>query len=271
MNNAYVPFQERLLTLYYRQQWKGFSRIWRSLQRNGYHSYLKFDNKYKARFYLNPENYIDSHVLRSGYYESEVLEAILPFLGTDSVFWDIGANFGLHAITAKFLKPQCRVVCIEPSPVMMTRLQANLKLNSLAVDMVNVALSDSSGFQDLHLVDGNPGMSTLKPWEKAHYNSKVLCWCDTGDRLVLNHFLPQPTVIKLDVEGSELEVLKGLQQILKNPLLKAIIFEENTNILIQKQDNQVYKLLTQEEFTIELLKRHEHTYHQLDNFIAIRY
>ena len=271
MNNG-IPLKDQLLTLYYRQGWKGFSRIWSSLKRIGNHPCLQFKNKYGANLYLNPENYIDSHVLRLGYYESEVLEAILPFLGDDSVLWDIGANFGLHGITAKLLKPESRVICIEPFPLMMAQLQANCLLNNIKIEMVNIALSHSPNFQVLHVIEaGNPGMSTLKPWTEADYSKKILCWCDTGDNLLLNHLLPQPTVIKIDVEGSEFEVLKGLVTTIKNPLLKAIIFEENSELLIKKQENHVYKLLVKEGFTIESLRRCEPTHHLLNNFIARRF
>lgn len=264
-----IPCKDRLLTLYYRQEWRGFARIWKGLKRMGNHPCLQVSNKYGARFYLNPENYIDSYVIRSGYYESEVLEAILPFLDAVSVFWDIGANFGLHAVTAKLLKPEARVVCIEPSPVMLAQLQANCKLNALEIETVNIALSDSPKFQNLHIVDGNPGMSTLKPWEKAHYSSKMLCWCDTGDNLISNHILPQPTVIKLDVEGSELEVLTGMKHVFQSENLRAVIFEEDSRLL-EKKDNPLYKILSEADFTIEALSRNEKTNHNLDNFIAKR-
>jgi FkbM family methyltransferase len=264
-----MPFVSQLLTLYYRQGWRGFSRLWGILKSMGHNPCLQASNKYGVRFYMNPNNYIDSHVLRSGYYESEVLEAILPFLDTGSVFWDIGANFGLHAITAKFLKPQSKVICIEPSPLMLAQLYANCRLNALEIEMVNVALSDSPRFQTLHLVEGNPGMSTLKPWEKAQYNSKVTCWCDSGDNLVLTHLLPQPRVIKIDVEGSELEVLIGLKNILMNSALKAVIFEENVQFLSQ-ENNKIYEILVKAGFEIKCLNRQEKTQHNLGNFIAIR-
>lgn len=264
-----IPLKDRLFALYYRQEWRGFSRIWSSLKKMGNHPHLQVSNKYGARFYLNPENYIDSYVIRSGYYESEVLEAILPFLNKYSVFWDVGANFGLHAVTAKFLEPQSQVICIEPSALMLARLQANCNLNNLTVDLANIALSDSPRFQNLYLVDGNPGMSTLKPWEKAQYSSKMLCWCDTGDNLISNHILPQPTIIKLDVEGSELEVLKGMRTALDNKDLKAVIFEESKN-LINEKSHPIYEILTGAGFTIEPLRRNEETHHNLENFIARR-
>lgn len=226
-------------------------------------------NKYGTKLHLAPLEYIDSFVLLSGYYESEVLEAILPFLDSGAVFWDIGSNFGLHAITAKHLRPEARVICVEPSPLMIARIYANARLNDLNVEMISVALTDSQGFRHLHLANGNPGMTTLKPLVTASYSGKVLCWCDTGDNMVAAKTLPPPTVIKLDVEGSEVDVLRGLRNVLSGTNLKAIVFEADPKLLAGA-DDELYRILTNAGFTVKLLTRNERTHHHLDNFIAMR-
>src|SRR5262249_61610471 len=109
-----IPISDRLLTAYFRSGWRGFHRIWHLLRAKKKQPFVTAYNKYGTRLLLSPVDYIDSFVLLSGYFESEVLEAILPFLHSGAVLWDIGANFGLHAITAKHLKPEARVICIEP-------------------------------------------------------------------------------------------------------------------------------------------------------------
>lgn len=270
INTDRVSYLDKILTNYYRKKWRGFNKIWNLFKKNNCHASLQVVNKYGALFNLNPNSYIDSHVIHSGYYESEVLEAILPLLDERAVFWDIGANFGLHAITAKFLQPQATVICIEPSSLMMAKLQENCLLNNLKIETVNVALSNSQKFQSLHLAqEGNPGMSTLKPWSKATYNNSMFCWCTEADNLVSECVIAKPTVIKLDVEGSELEVLLGMKNILNNNVLKAIVFEESYDLL-EKTDSQIYEIIINSGFKIQMLARHENTKHNLENFIAIR-
>ena len=261
--------RDTLLTLYYRNGWRGFLTLLRLLKGSANRALIETRNQFGAKLLLSPTEYIDSFVLRSGYYESEVLEAILPFLENDSVLWDIGANLGLHAVTAKYLRPQARVVCIEPSPVMAARIFTNAQLNNLDIEIVTAALSISQGFQKLHLVEGNAGMTTLVPWEKAHYGGYVMCWCDTGDNLVASHTLPSPTVIKLDVEGSELAVLRGLTTVLNDKSLKAIVFEAEADLL-KHGDSELYNLLTSIGFKITELVRQENTQHNLENFLAVR-
>ena len=111
-------------------------------------------------------------------------------------------------------------------------------------------------------------MTTLKPLATASYVDKVLCWCDTGDDLVKGKTLPVPTVIKLDVEGSELDVLRGLRQVLQESILKAIVFEGRPTLV--ETDNDLHRTLAAAGFTIEMLTRNERTHHHLENFIAVR-
>lgn len=264
-----ISLRDRILTRYYQTEWRGFARAWGLLRALGSSAQLLAVNKYGAKFYLDPHNYIDSYVLKTGYYESEIIEAILPFLSADSVFWDIGANFGLHAITAKFLKQSVRVIAIEPSPIMAAQLKKNCRLNQTNIELLNIALSDRAKFQVLHLLDGNSGMSTLKPIQNAQYSDTCICWCDTADNLVLNHNLPQPTIIKIDVEGSELEVFQGMHHVLSQPTLQAIVFEEHQNLLDVK-DHPLSQLLSSYQFTIKPLFRQENTHHSLGNFIALK-
>jgi len=264
-----IPISDKLLTAYYRSGRRGFHRIWHLLREHKSQSFVTALNQYGVKLLLSPIDYIDSFVLLSGYYESEVLEGILPFLGPGAVFWDIGANFGLHAITAKFLKPEARVICIEPSPPMLSRIQANARLNNLEVENISVALSDSQRFRPLHLAEGNPGMTSLKPLATASYSGSILCWCDTGDNLVASQTLPSPTIIKLDVEGSEVDVLRGLKGVLQGSYLKAVVLEANPKLIIES-DNELYRILTTAGFQINMLTRNERTQHHLENFIAVR-
>ncbi len=262
-------YRDQLLIRYYQSGWRGFTRLWNLLKHWGSRPYLFVTTKYGASFQVDPESYIDSYLIREGYYESEVLEAILPYLKPGAVFWDIGANFGLHTVTAKFLHPEVRVVSIEPSPVMATQLLENCKLNNLQVDLVNVALSDTAKFQTLHLAESNAGMTTITPWEQANYSNQMTCWCDTVDRLVEQGIVPQPTVIKIDVEGSELDVFVGMQKVLQNPALNAIVFEEATDFS-EATSHPLYRILNQAGFQIRPLTRQENTHHNLDNFLAVR-
>jgi len=245
-------------------RWRGFIRLWKLSGRNFDTTLLATTSKGTV-FELSPFSYIDAIVLREGYSESEAADAIVSSLG-NGVLWDIGANFGLHGLTSKHLRPSSRVVCFEPSFEMFGRLWRNRALNALDVDLVNAALSNRSGFQTLFLgPPGNPGMSTLSPWSTATYAGTCLVAVSRGDDLVAQGLVPAPTVIKLDVEGHELPALEGLANVLRSPSLGAVVFEDSRD-----GDTAVKALLREAGFTCEPLKRRESSKHQLENFAARR-
>jgi FkbM family methyltransferase len=227
---------------------------------------LRVTTRYGAILDLSPHSYIDGIVIREGYYESEVLEALVANLSGGGVLWDIGANFGLHGLTAKKLAPSTEVVCFEPAFEVLGRLWRNRALNGLEVQVVAAALSDHTGFQTLYLGPaGNSGMSTLSPWSEADYSGKIEIATICGDDAIACGRLPSPTVIKLDVEGHELPVLQGMANALRAPGMRAVVFEDGVS-----EDTPVKALLKASGFIVSRLKRREATAHGLDNFLAER-
>ena len=255
---------DRFLGTCFRRRLRGFLRLW-GLSGRDTHATIRAISSKGPVFELSPFSYIDSIVLRSGYYESEVIDAILSEL-SDGVLWDIGADFGLHGLTAKFQRRESRVVCFEPSVAMLGRLCRNCALNDLEVEIVGVALSNRTGFQTLFVgPDGNPGMSTLSPWSGASYSGSQLVAVFRGDDLLEQGLIARPTVIKLDVEGHELSVLEGMPKTLNLPSLRAVVFEDSSD-----NGSEVKKLLRDAGFECAVLLRRENSAHLLENFIARR-
>ena len=175
---------------------------------------------------MDVENVLDWAVLDHGYYQREVLDAIMASIPDNGILWDVGANVGLHAITTKRLKPEVTVVAFEPAPHTAARLIANADLNRAEVRVVTCALSDTSGIAELSIVThGNSGLTSLRPWPDVRYEGTIMCPCARADELVRSGALPAPNVLKLDVEGFEAEVLRGFGELLTAPSLTAVIFE----------------------------------------------
>lgn len=262
--NSQPSLTDRLLRAYMRTGWRGFISLWRLIGRDS-NGTLRAKTSMGPVFELSPFAYIDSIVLREGFYETEVIRAIASVLG-DGVLWDIGANFGLHGLTAKYQFPGARVICFEPSSEMVSRIMRNRELNRLEVDIMGMALSNKSGFQTLHLGPvGNRGMSTLSPWSAATYAGTSQVATERGDDLVERRVVPPPTVIKLDVEGHELSVLEGLASTLLLPTLHAVIYEDSGD-----SETSIKSLLKRAGFDSRRLDRLESTQHGLENFIASR-
>lgn len=223
-------------------------------------------------FDLDVENVLDWAVLDHGYYEREVLDAIVAHLTDDGVLWDVGANVGLHAITAKHARRNATVVAFEPAPHTAARLLANADLSGADVKVVTSALADRSGIAELSVVTrGNSGLTSLRPWPDVRYENTILCPCSRADELVAARTVPTPTVVKLDVEGFEAEVLSGFGDLLAAPVLRAVVFEAPGASTTNTDDYPVFGILTRAGFSIEpLAPAHAAEKSVATNFLATK-
>lgn len=256
---------------WWRRRWRGFLQLHRLRLSLGGDSRLLHRTPYGSLFRLNPFSYIDGIVLREGYYESEVLEALRPFLGPDAVLWDIGSNFGLHAVTAALLHPTARVFAFEPNPAMVATIDDHARINRVKVTVLPRALAEQAGSRTFHVnATGNPGMSSLHAWPGAHFDHQITVICERADDLVARGSVPAPTVIKLDVEGGEPAVIAGLGALLRQPSLRALVFEAAAGLEHSYSGDPIADPLRAAGFSLRSLTRRERSDHDLDNYLATR-
>lgn len=259
-----ASIRDRLLGAYGRQGWRGFDRL---LKLSGHKTgdRLRARSRYGSWLELDPWSYIDRIVLREGYYESEVLLALIEGLKGGGVLWDVGANIGLHSVTAKVLAPKAKVVCFEPSPSAIGRLWTHIAMNGVDCEVVTSALSDEAGFVALNIAsEGNNGMSSLSRIEGRDYVGVARVWAVSGDELIAAGQVPAPTVVKIDVEGHELAVLRGMKAALASPTCRRVVFED------PPEDTPVKALLRDAGFELSTLARGEHSATDVENFVAVK-
>lgn len=125
-----------------------------------------------------------------------------------------------------------------------------------------MALGDAPRMTTLHVVsEGNPGMTTLVPWHAATYDRTMLCQVETGLRLVKMGYVPVPTAVKVDVEGSEPSVLRGMSDLLNRPQTSRVVVEGGPEIA---------ELLEHYGFHVRELERAESTDHALRNYLGTK-
>jgi FkbM family methyltransferase len=148
-------------------------------------------------------------------FEPALRLCILRTLKPGDCFVDVGANVGFYSlVAARRVGPGGRVIAFEPNPATCARLRANIDLNGFAnVSVVETALSDRSGqagfFADTH---GNSGASSLLGRGLETIESTVLT--ETWDGFEERTAPPPPTLVKIDVEGAEVQVLRGMSGLL---------------------------------------------------------
>lgn len=132
---------------------------------------------------------------------------------------DVGANEGLFTLFfRKRVGASGRVIAIEPSERELIHLQRNLRLNGFSdVDVIPLAVSDHLGRAMLNLAEtGHAGHNALgppaAPWVSVI--DEVEVELTTLDALAHARSWPRIDLIKMDIEGSELNALRGAEQIL---------------------------------------------------------
>jgi FkbM family methyltransferase len=152
----------------------------------------------------------------------------------NTILWDIGANIGLYSLLAANLNSNIKkVVSFEPEPRCVERIKDNCELNDLhKVKIYSLALADVEGFMDLTINeefgDGNHSLvNRIISKSQSVLEVKV----ETGDNIIEKYREEIPTVIKIDVEGAEIKVVKGMLKILSDQKCKAVMCEVHFSIL----------------------------------------
>ena len=154
---------------------------------------------------------------------------------TEPVVIDVGANIGLFSLLALQCNQSARIFAIEPAQEAYGVLERNLASNECARCFA-VLCKDRAGEAALHCFEDSPGESTCHPRERE--SQRTRCFAAANDQLAagssglpprpsvatvmrvtaltLSDFLAQQAIqhvhlLKIDVEGDELAVLRGLK------------------------------------------------------------
>jgi FkbM family methyltransferase len=167
-----------------------------------------------------PPTYIN---MLNGSYEDAILKKILKNkIGQELVIWDIGAHMGYQSLMfASIIGPKASVMSFEPNPSNAEWFKTNMALNkkySTSISLYEKAVSEKVERIDFNVGTRNDATSsggymdeTTPPLPDSTYKDfkKISIQTTTIDNLISEDNLPIPQIIKIDVEGAELKVIKG--------------------------------------------------------------
>ncbi|WP_373515984.1 FkbM family methyltransferase [Persicitalea sp.] len=158
----------------------------------------------------------------TGLYDTSEMLFIMHFLREDDTFVDVGANIGVYTVLASGVAG-ARSISYEPIPSTFASLARNVNYNSLQtkVELVNCGVGDRA---DTITFSNSLDAINHVIYEENFSGSTIDVPVDSLDNLLEGK---AANVLKIDVEGYEVNVVNGATQVLENPKLKAILIETN--------------------------------------------
>ncbi len=168
-------------------------------------------------FRMNPADRIFMLPYFLGQYEPEVERVVRMILMPGDVAVDVGSNFGWYSVLfASLVGPSGSVHSFEPVPWIFDELRANMALNGDPswVTVNRVALGEARGrtrvYEFAGLTQGHSSMSDLGRSDVTVHECDVLLL----DEYCRGTQIESIALVKVDVEGAELSVLRGSRDIL---------------------------------------------------------
>ena len=202
----------------------------------------QFELEDGIRLFLDPEDYFQC-MMFYGRYSPEILEALEYFVRPGDAVADIGAHIGFFsAHLGRLVSPGGCVYSFEPDPRAFERLKLSVEANQMGcVKPLPVALSANEGEIEFFL---SPQLGWSTAVRNTHLTDLRAIKVKTAplDHLVTRgQVSPNLRLVKMDVEGLEVEVLKGMRRTLET--VRPILIAEVNGRLLAAQGESCSSLL----------------------------
>ena len=166
------------------------------------------------RIRFDPATDLGLHLLVTGRFEASSIDQCARFIRPDSIVLDIGANIGVHTVQFAALANRGKVISFEPARSTFARLLENVGGLDNVIPL-NIALGETSGPSTFHIAQDD-AYSGLKDTKRKRILRQETVACYRGDEIVPALVRDgRIGLIKIDVEGLEAEVMRGLERLLR--------------------------------------------------------
>ncbi|CAG7650979.1 FkbM family methyltransferase [Actinacidiphila bryophytorum] len=198
-----------------------------------------------ARFAVDTQDLIQRYLYLFGVWEPRMTQWLRNRLKPGDTFVDVGANIGYFSVLAsQLVGPAGRVVAVEASQDFTRRLAQNAKLNGCEnIRIAQTAVSDKQ--QTLTFIlssNANMGANSIVPWDGPVESTFAIEAYPLPDVLEDDE-IAQARVIKVDVEGAEGSVVRGMAPLLDRLRPDAEVTVEVTPERMSQLGDSVEELL----------------------------
>lgn len=220
-----------------------------------------------SKFAVDTQDLIQRYIYMYGAWEPHMMRWLETRLREGDVFVDVGAHIGfLSVYGSKLVGKTGRVVSIEASPELHRQVLVHSSISECDnIRAVNAAVSDSHEALTFILVSSqNLGANSIVPWE-GPVESTFVTEARTLPELLTQDEIARARVLKIDVEGTEGRVIRGLAPVLNGLRPDAELAVEVAPDRMEKLGDSVTELL-------DIMGRHGfHTYLLANDYASRSY
>jgi len=175
-----------------------------------------------ARFILDNKNWIDTRLLIGHQYERDQISSCIALINANSMdtLVDVGANIGVYSVLLNVNTTIRETLAFEPVKCNYNQLCGNIFVNNLneKVTAINKALSDHNRERKIHIDPESTGVSRMDLEDTTRksetFTKEEAITCVKLDDIY--NFSERKIFIKIDVEGHEIHVIRGMKKTLCN-------------------------------------------------------
>ena len=193
--------------------------------------------------------------IEKGVREPGVLKFAQDRIGRGSTVFDVGAHVGEWTLLfSELVGPAGRVIAFEPDPVARASLKKNLEGNGIStVTVEEECVSDKTGKAVLRAQRFGSGLSSIvRPHGRGMRYDELEVESTTLDEYCETHGL-SPDWIKIDAEGSEPLIVRGMQGLIRNRHPQAIL-EFHSDALTGEEKSEAWSTVTEHASSVEFLQ-----------------
>lgn len=176
--------------------------------------------------------HVSAAIAASGVWEPRETQFLLDTLRPGDVFVDVGANIGYFSLLAsRLVGPEGAVLAFEPEAANYELLEANSLLNGCDnIHSYQVALGEENSSGTIYLNELNRGDHSLYPPERGRSGQDITIV--NGSKLIsATH--PRVNFIKIDTQGAECDVVRGLRELIAASARDLIMIIEFSPVHLQ--------------------------------------
>ena len=206
-----------------------------------------FLNKFNVYLNIDPFSHLGDILNSNSEYEPNTIKFILDNLSKKSIFFDIGANEGFFSIITSKINTEGKTFLFEPMKDLVKVIKKNIEINNIKhFEVFNLALGEADYESKINVFpESNTGASSILRKYRFSNKTENITVHSLDNFMKLNNYNFVIDLIKIDTEGYEINIILGMENLLKNKQIKKILVDFHVGIISEDQKKRA------EEFIIK--------------------